>query len=67
LVRKNKFSLLRQQFEEAGIPIMRSVVKDRTIYKEQYRNTLYPIPENKEEGDMDIKKFLEELEQLSNL
>jgi hypothetical protein len=46
---------------------MRSVVKDRTIYKEQYRNTLYPIPENKEEGDMDIKKFLEELEQLSNL
>ncbi len=65
LVRKNKFSLLREQFEDAGIPMMKSVVKDRTIYKEQYRNTLYPIPEGKELGEKELKLFLEEVVQLS--
>ena len=66
LVRKNKFSLLREQFEKANIPMMHSVVRDRTIYKEQYRNTLYPIPENKEGGQMELKRFFEEVEQVSN-
>ncbi len=66
LVKKNKFSVLRQQFSDAGIPLMQSVVKDRTVYKEHYRNTLYPIPENKELGEKDIKRFFEEVEFISN-
>ena len=66
LVKKNKFSVLRRQFMDAGIPMMRSVVKDRTIYRENYRNTLYPIPENKELGELDIKKFFEEVVSISN-
>ena len=64
LVKKNKFALLRQQFKEAGIPMMQSVVKDRTIYKEQYRNTLYPIPQHKELGEKDIKQFFDEVTRL---
>lgn len=67
LVRKNKFTLLQQQFVDAGIPMMRSVVKDMTVYKEHYRNTLYPIPEDKELGDKDIKRFFEEVQELSKL
>ena len=67
LVRKSKFSILRQQFEKANIPMMQSVVRDRTIYKEQYRNTLYPIPGNKEDGQMELKRFFEEVEQVSNI
>lgn len=65
LVKKNKFALLRQQFLEADIPMMDSVVKDKTIYKERYRNTLYPIPEHKEMGEKDIKHFFEEIAQLT--
>ena len=65
LVKKNKFALLRQQFLEADIPMMDSVVKDKTIYKERYRNTLYPIPEHKEMGEKDIKHFFEEITQLT--
>lgn len=66
LVKKNKFSVLRQQFRDSGLPMMKSVVKDKTIYKEQYRNTLYPIPEHKELGKLDIKKFFKEVARLSN-
>ena len=66
LVRKNKFSILRKQFKGAGLPMMESVVKDKTIYKEQYRNTLYPIPENKENGEKELKKFFNEIVFLSN-
>lgn len=65
LVKKNKFAVLRQQFMEADIPMMNSVVKDKTIYKERYRNTLYPIPENKEMGEKDIKHFFEEIAELT--
>lgn len=65
LVKKNKFAVLRQQFKEADIPMMKSVVKDKTIYKERYRNTLYPIPEHKEMGEKDIKHFFEEVAQLT--
>ena len=65
LVKRNKFAVLRQQFKEAGIPMMTSVVKDKTIYKERYRNTLYPIPEHKERGEKDIKHFFEEVSQLT--
>ncbi len=46
--------------------MMESVVKDKTIYKEQYRNTLYPIPENKENGEKELKKFFNEIVFLSN-
>ncbi|MBC7000356.1 ParA family protein [Cytophaga sp. FL35] len=65
LVKKNKFAMLRQQFLEANIPMMDSVVKDKTIYKERYRNTLYPIPDNKEMGEKDIKHFFQEITQLT--
>lgn len=65
LVKKNKFAVLRQQFLEANIPMMDSVVKDKTIYKERYRNTLYPIPDHKELGAKDIKQFFEEVAQLT--
>jgi cellulose biosynthesis protein BcsQ len=67
LVRKNKFALLRQQFEASDISMMNSVVKEKTIYKEDYRNTLYPIPETKELGEKDIKCFFNEVEVLSQL
>lgn len=66
LVRKTKFSVLRRQLNDVGIPMMKSVVKDKTIYKEDYRNTLFPIPENKEQGEKELKKFFEEIVQLSN-
>ncbi|HEA23646.1 hypothetical protein LCGC14_2086170 [marine sediment metagenome] len=66
LVRKNRFSELRQQFRDATIPMMESVVKDKIIYKEQYRNTLYPIPEGKEEGEKELKSFFEEVIKLVN-
>ncbi len=66
LVKKNKFAVLRQQFMEADIPMMKSVVKDKTIYKERYRNTLYPIPEHKETGEKDIKHFFKEIAQLTS-
>lgn len=66
LVKKNKFAVLRQQFLEADIPMMKSVVKDKTIYKERYRNTLYPIPEHKEMGEKDIKHFFKEIAQLTS-
>jgi cellulose biosynthesis protein BcsQ len=65
LVKKNKFAVLRQQFLNADIPMMKSVVKDKTIYKERYRNTLYPIPDHKELGSKDIKHFFEEVAQLT--
>lgn len=65
LVKKNKFAVLRQQFLEADIPMMESVVKDKTIYKERYRNTLYPIPQHKELGEKDIKHFFKEVAQLT--
>ncbi len=65
LVKKNKFTVLRRQFMDADIPMMKSVVKDKTIYKERYRNTLYPIPEHKELGEKDIKHFFEEVAQLT--
>ena len=66
LVRKNRFSELRRQFNDANIPMMESVVKDKTIYKEQYRNTLYPIPEGREGGEKELKGFFEEVINLSN-
>lgn len=65
LVKKNKFALLREQFEQAEIPMLKSVVKDKTIFKERYRNTLYPIPEHKEDGEMDIKRFFKEIDVLT--
>jgi len=65
LVKKSKFAVLRQQFLEADIPMMESVVKDKTIYKERYRNTLYPIPQHKELGEKDIKHFFKEVAQLT--
>ena len=66
LLQKNKFSVLRQQFMDSGLPMMKSVVKEKTIYKEQYRSTLYPIPEHMELGKMDIKMFFDEVYRVSN-
>lgn len=66
LVRKNVFSILRRQFMDANLPLMQSVVKDKTIYKEQYRNTLYPIPDGKELGNKELRPFFEEVIHLLN-
>lgn len=64
-VQKNKFAELRAQFILAGLPFMENVVKEKTIYREQYRNTLFPIPRHKELGERDIKNFFNEVISLS--
>lgn len=64
-VQKNKFADLREQFVSAGLPFMKNVVKEKTVYREQYRNTLYPIPTHKELGQRDIKNFFKEVISLS--
>lgn len=65
LVKTNKFNAVRNTFERAGMPIMEEVVMDRTVYRERYRNTLYPIPEGKENSAMGIRKFIERVIKIS--
>ena len=43
------------------MPLMQSVVMDRTIYREKYRNTLLPIPESRENGEMELNEFINEV------
>ena len=50
----------------AGLPFMQHVVKEKTIYREQYRSTLHPIPEQMETGPRDIRNFFEEVLKLSS-
>lgn len=64
-VKKNKFAKLRKLVAGAGIDIMDSVVLDRTIYKEEYRSTIYPIPKNRENGEKEIKQFFDEIIKIS--
>ena len=64
-LQKNKFASLRHQLESVGYPFMKNVVKEKEIYRGRYRNTLYPIPENKELGMNDIKNFFSEIVSLT--
>jgi len=65
-VQKNKFANLKGDVLTAGLPFMQHVVKEKTIYREQYRSTLHPIPEQMETGPRDIRNFFEEVLKLSN-
>lgn len=65
LVKTNKFNAVKETFESAGMPIMEQVVMDRTIYRERYRNTIYPIPKGKENGGLGIKRFIEQVIEIS--
>ncbi len=60
-IQRNKFASLKEQMLGIGIPMMNSVVKKKQIYREQYRSTLYAIPEHKELGSNDIKNFFNEI------
>jgi len=60
-IQRNKFAALREQMISIGIPMMNSVVKKKQIYREQYRSTLYAIPETKELEGNDIKNFFNEI------
>jgi cellulose biosynthesis protein BcsQ len=64
-VQRNKFADLKEQVKSSGLPFMDNVVKEKTIYREQYRSTLYPIPEPMETGPRDIKNFFREVMTLS--
>ena len=65
LVKVNKFDAVRNTLARAGMPMMRQVVMERTIYREKYRNTLVPIPESKENGERGLKRFMEEVLEIS--
>jgi len=60
-IQKKKFSTLKERLVVEGLPFMKSVVKEKEIYRSKYRNTLFPIPENKENGENDIKVFFNEI------
>ncbi len=61
LVKTNKFDAVRNTLAGAGMPMMRQVVMERTVYREKYRNTLVPIPVSKENGERELKRFMEEV------
>ncbi|MEX0360351.1 MAG: ParA family protein [Allomuricauda sp.] len=65
LLKTNTFNAVRSTFEQAGMPIMKEVVMDRTVYRERYRNTIYPIPDGKENSEMELKKFIEQVVKIS--
>jgi len=65
LVKVNKFNAVRNTLARAGMPMMRQVVMERTIYREKYRNTLVPIPLSKENGERGLKRFMEEVLEIS--
>ncbi|QLG46589.1 ParA family protein [Costertonia aggregata] len=65
LVKVNKFNAVRKTLARAGMPMMRQVVMERTIYREKYRNTLVPIPLSKENGEQGLKRFMEEVLEIS--
>lgn len=65
LVKTNKFNAVRATFEKAGMPIMDQVVMERTVYRERYRNTIYPIPQGKENNGLGIKRFIEQVLKIS--
>lgn len=67
LVKSNKFNAIRQTFEKAGMPIMEEVVMDRTVYRERYRNTIYPIPDTKENSNMGLKRFIDRVMEISKV
>lgn len=60
-IKINKFAAIRSAFEKVGMPLMKSVVMDRTIYREKYRNTLLSIPESRENGEMELNEFINEV------
>lgn len=60
-IKINKFAAIRNAFAKAGMPLMKSVIMDRTIYREKYRNTLLPIPESRENGEMELNEFINEV------
>lgn len=60
-IKVNKFAAIRSAFEKSGMPLMKSVIMDRTIYREKYRNTLLPIPKSRENGEMELNEFINEV------
>ena len=65
LVKVNKFGAVRKTLAKAGMPMMEQVVMERTVYRERYRNTLIPIPATKENGELGLKRFMEEVMKIS--
>ena len=65
LVKVNKFDAVRRTLAKAGMPMMEQVVMERTVYRERYRNTLIPIPPTKENGELGLKRFMEEVMRIS--
>jgi len=64
-IQRNKFASLKEQMISIDVPMMNSVVKKKQIYREQYRSTLYAIPETKELGNNDIKNFFNEIVEMT--
>ena len=60
-IKINKFAAIREAFEKSGMPLMKSVVMDRTVYREKYRNTLVPIPEFRENRKLELNEFINEV------
>ncbi|MFD2586177.1 ParA family protein [Croceitalea marina] len=65
LVKVNKFDTVKKTLAKAGMPMMEQVVMERTVYRERYRNTLIPIPPTKENGELGLKRFMEEVIKIS--
>ena len=60
-VKKNSFQELRELIEGQGINMLKSNVLRRTVYKDEYRSLIYPIPKNKETGKDEYKSFIKEI------
>lgn len=60
-IKINKFAAIREAFEKSGMSLMKSVVMDRTVYREKYRNTLVPIPDFRENGKLELNEFINEV------
>lgn len=65
-IKVNKFANIREAFTKADMPMMTSVVMDRTIYRERYRNTIFPIPESQEYGELELHSFINEVIEKTN-
>ena len=65
LVKVNKFDAVRRTLAKAGMPMMEQLVMERTVYRERYRNTLIPTPPTKENGELGLKRFMEEVMRIS--
>ncbi|MBB3125242.1 cellulose biosynthesis protein BcsQ [Mesoflavibacter sabulilitoris] len=74
-VKKNKYSKLTELLKQSNFNIgedafkynlLETYVLDKTIYQEEFRNTLFSFNENQENDPEDFKAFINEIIKLTN-